>query len=322
MRGRAGTGSGVQFQQPCEPPCNCSSRTCSKDAVVHSRALRWLPAAWVLARAATALAVEKDVPPVDASALSPAARAELNRVLEDEFCGCGSPHTLGQCLRTHADCRHSRRLAQVAAFEAGRGVTAAEIGVELARYDQGFRDKRQSLQPDERQCRGKGPVTLVEFSDFECPHCAIVRPQLEKFAQDNEAKVRLCWMSFPLTQHPNAMPAAQAALLARDRGKFWAVHDALFENQRRLSPDVIQEILQKAGLPPADWKKALAAPTYREQAETQRAAGVAGGVDATPTVFVNGRKLDLVLTPEILAITVEDELDWKKTQGTWAAANR
>lgn len=290
--------------------------------MVHSHPSRWLPAAVVLACAAAASAAGQDAPAVDTSALSPAARSEFDRVLGDEFCGCGSPHALGQCLKSHPECRHSRRLAQIAAIEAARGVTAAEIGVELARYDQGFRDARQSFKVDERQCRGKGPVTLVEFSDFECPHCAILRPALEKFADDNASKVKLCWMSFPLTQHANSMPGAQAALLARDRGKLWPVHDALFENQRRLSPEVIQEILAKAGIPAADWRKALAEKTYREQAESQRAAGVAAGVNATPTVFVNGRKLDLAPSPEILAITLDDELDWQKTRGTWTTANR
>jgi protein-disulfide isomerase len=129
-------------------------------------------------------------------------------------------------------------------------------------------------------------------------------------------------MSFPLTQHPNSMPAAQATLLARDKGKLWAVHDALFENQRRLSPEVIQEVLGKAGISAAEWKKALADKSYKEQAEAQRAAGVAAGVNATPTVFVNGRKLDLAPAPDILAITVDDELDWQKTRGTWTTANR
>ena len=104
-------------------------------------------------------------------------------------------------------------------------------------------------------------------------------------------------MSFPLSQHPNSMPAAQAALLARDKGKFWPVHDALFENQGHLSSEVLQEILGKAGIPAADWKKALADKRFQEEAETQRAAGVAAGVNATPTVFVNGRKLDLVPAP-------------------------
>jgi len=288
--------------------------------VGNSPVSRWLLAAAVLAGPALTLAAGQEAPSVDTSALSPAARAEYDRVLEDEFCGCGAPHSLGQCLKTHADCHHSRRLGQIAAIEAARGVTAAEIGVELARYDQGFRDPRQSFKADERQCRGKGAVTLVEFSDFECPHCAILRPILEKFATDNASRVKLCWMSFPLTQHPNAMPAAQAALLARDRGKLWQVHDAIFEAQGSLSPDVIQDILGKAGVSAADWRKAQADKTYREQAESQRAAGVAAGVNATPTVFVNGRKLDLLLSAEILGITVDDELDWQKTHGTWTAA--
>lgn len=290
--------------------------------MVTSPASRWLPAAAVLACVATALAAPTDAPAVDTSALSPVARAEYDRVLEDEFCGCGAPHSLGQCLKSHPECRHSRRLGQLAALEAARGVTAAEIGVELARYDQGFRDGRQTFKVDERQCRGKGPVTLVEFSDFECPHCAILRPALEKFADDNASRVKLCWMSFPLTQHPNSMPAAQAALLARDRGKLWPVHDAIFDNQGRLSPEVIQEILVKAGVPAADWRKAQAEKTYRDQVENQRSAGISAGVNATPTVFVNGRKLDLAPAPEILAITVEDELDWQKTHGTWTTATR
>jgi protein-disulfide isomerase len=281
---------------------------------------RWLSAAALLACMAARPATAQDAP--DPSALPPAARAEYDRVLEDEFCGCGSPHSLGQCLKSHADCHHSRRLAQIAAIEAARGTTAAEIGVELARYDQGFRDARNTFKVDERQCRGKGTVTLVEFSDFECPHCALLRPALEKFASDNASRVKLCWMSFPLSQFPNSLPAAQAALLARDKGKLWPVHDAIFENQRRLSTDVIQEILVKAGIPASEWKKALAEKTYLPQAEAQRAAGVAAGVNATPTLYVNGRKLDLAPSPEILAITVDDELDWQKTRGTWTTANR
>jgi protein-disulfide isomerase len=288
--------------------------------VGNSPVFRWLSAAALLACTAAAPASAQDAP--DPSSLPPAARSEYDRVLEDEFCGCGSPHSLGQCLKSHPECRHSRRLAQIAAIEAARGVTAAEIGVELARYDQGFRDARTTFKVDERQCRGKGPVTLVEFSDFECPHCAILRPALEKFASENASRVKLCWMAFPLSQHPNSMPAAQAALLARDKGKFWPVHDAIFENQSRLSSDVLQEILVKAGIPAAEWKKALADKTFQEQAETQRAAGVAAGVNATPTLFINGRKLDLVPSPEILAITVDDELDWQKTRGTWITANR
>ena len=194
----------------------------------------------------------------------------------------------------------------------------------LSEYYASYRAPRQKLEVDPRMCMGdaKAPVTLVEFSDFECPHCALLRPALEKFASDNSTRVKLCWMSFPLSQFPNSMPAAQAALLARDKGKLWPVHDAIFENQRRLSPDVLQEILVKAGIPAAEWKKAQADRTYQEQAEAQRSAGVAAGVNATPTVFVNGRKLDLAPSPEILAITVDDELDWQKTRGTWTTANR
>ena len=109
----------------------------------NSPVSRWLSAVALLACTAAAPVAAQDAP--DLSTLSPAARSEYDRVLEDEFCGCGSPHSLGQCLKSHPDCRHSRRLAQIASFEAARGVTAAEVGVELARYDQGFRDARTTF---------------------------------------------------------------------------------------------------------------------------------------------------------------------------------
>src|SRR5262249_60271170 len=112
-------------------------------------------------------------------------------------CGGRSPHPRGPRLKRPREGRPSRRLAQIAALEATRGVTAAEIGVELARYDQGFRDPRATFKVDERQCRGKGPITLVEFSDFECPPRALLRPALEKFAPHNRSKVQHRWMALP-----------------------------------------------------------------------------------------------------------------------------
>ncbi len=109
---------------------------------------------------------------------------------------------------------------------------AQEIINAIAKYNMSFGMKRHSFKVDDRTCRGPkdAKVTLVEFSDFECPYCGAARPMLEEL-QKVRPQVRLCWMPFPLSAHPNAIPAGQAALFARDAGKFWAMHDALFINQ-------------------------------------------------------------------------------------------
>jgi protein-disulfide isomerase len=276
---------------------------------------------WMWAATSAASAAPQDAPPLDLSSLSESARQQVAQVMTEEFCGCGAPHTLAGCLQTHPGCHHSRREVQLAASFAERGATASELGVMLARYNLSFREARAKLPVDERMCQGDGhsPMTLVEYADFECPMCGVSRPVLEKFVQDRPGQVRLCYLPFPLPQHANAIPAGQAALFARDHGKFWAVHDGLFENQKRLSPDVIREVVEKAGLSADAWAKALAKNTYLEELERLRQTGVTAGVTGTPTLYLNGRKVDLPPSPDVLQLTLDDEKDFASHKGTWAA---
>ncbi|HMK74378.1 MAG TPA: thioredoxin domain-containing protein [Myxococcaceae bacterium] len=259
--------------------------------------------------------------PLDFSTLSEPAQRELAQVLGDEYCGCGAPHTLAACVQSHPGCLHSRRLARLAASFAALGASASELGVMLAHYNLSFREARAKLPIDERMCVGeaKAPVTLAEFADFECPICGKTRPVLEAFVRERPGKVRLCYLPFPLPQHPNAIPAGQAALFARDQRKFWPVHDALFENQTRLSPEVIRELLDKAGLSGAAWAKAAGKGAYTEELERFRQAGVEAKIQGTPTVFINGRMLAFLPTAEALQLALEDELEWQAHRGTWTA---
>ncbi|MGO9831162.1 MAG: DsbA family protein [Myxococcaceae bacterium] len=284
------------------------------------RHLRRALLALVWTAGAASAAAPTEAPPLDFSGLSESARQEVAEAMGEEYCGCGAPHTLATCLQTHTGCRHSRREVQLAAILAERGATAAELGVVLARYNLSFQQPRAKLPVDGRMCQGdaQAKVTLVEFADFECPICGVSRPVLEKFAQEHAGQVRLCYLPFPLAQHPNSMPAGQAALFARNHGKFWAVHDGLFENQTRLSPDVIREVVVKAGLSASAWDQALAQEEFRAELENFRDAGAAAGVQGTPTVYVNGRKVDFLPQADLLQLTLEDELDFQAHQGSWA----
>lgn len=268
--------------------------------------------------------VLSDIPGLDFSSLSPAAQKELAGVFTDEFCYCGCPHTLGACLKTHAGCRHARRMALLAAPAAAAGSSGAEIILELSRYYQSFREGRVQVRVDERMCRGAeakdAQVTLVEYSDFECPYCGHVRPLLEKLAADYAAKgLRLCYAPFPLAGHPNAIPAAQAALFARDHGKFWQMHDLLFENQAALTPVLIRQLAERLGLSSAALGKALDGNKYLDELNAWKESGKVARVDATPSLYFNGRKLTLPPDTETLAHSADDELEWIGNRNAWTA---
>ncbi|WNG28825.1 thioredoxin domain-containing protein [Cystobacter fuscus] len=263
------------------------------------------------------------IPGMDFSALSPAAQHELATVLSDEFCYCGCPHTLGQCLKGHTSCQHAKRMTRLAARQAAAGVPATDIIVALSEYYASFRAPRQKFEVDPRMCTGdaKAPVTLVEFSDFECPYCGKARPVLEAFAKKNATKVRFCNVPYPLPMHPNAVPAGQAALWARDQGKYWEMHDALFENAHRLSTATIVELANKLGLKGAELQKALQAGTYAQELEKYKSMGTRANIRGTPSLFFNGRfnDLQLGLTEEMLSHALEDETTWRANNNAWAA---
>jgi predicted DsbA family dithiol-disulfide isomerase len=257
------------------------------------------------------------IPGLDVSQLSSGARRELLAVLSDEFCYCGCPHGLGVCLVRHTRCRHARRMALLAAGEAQTGAASIEIINLLSRYYLSFRE-RSRLEADPRLCRGSADarVTLIEFSDFECPYCAAAAPVLKSFAAENAA-VRVCYAPYPLQNHPNAVPAAHAALFARDQGKFWEMHDALFANQSSLSREKIVELGARVGLDRARLQRAMDSGQYADELRANREAAQAAGLEATPTVYVNGRKLHLSLSTDALRHTVEDELEWVANGGKW-----
>jgi protein-disulfide isomerase len=252
--------------------------------------------------------------------LSEGAREELGAVLSDEFCYCGCPHTLQACLVEHPDCAHAKRAALLAAAEVSAGAPATEVIVLLGRYYQSFREPRAALEVDPRMCQGppEAKVTLAVFSDFECPYCAVARPLLEAFTQGAE-QVRLCFLPYFLQNHPNAIPAAQAALAARDQGAFWKLHDLLFEHQLTLSRERIVELGTRAGLSAKELTRVLASERHLDELRAFKEQGRKAGVEGTPAVFVNGRKLLLPLSEVSLGHATEDELEWLSNGGKWAA---
>jgi protein-disulfide isomerase len=135
-------------------------------------------------------------------------------------------------------------------------------------------------------------VTIVEFSDFQCPFCSKAAEVASKVKQKYSGKgVRFVFRQFPLSFHQNAHVASQAALAANAQGKFWEYHDKLFANQNALDRESLEKFAKEVGLDVAKVKKALDDKTYAAQVDADLKLGEEVAVDGTPTMFLNGARI-------------------------------
>ena len=136
-------------------------------------------------------------------------------------------------------------------------------------------------------------VTIVEFADFQCPFCAQAQPLVDQVLQKYPKDVNYVYKQFPLpaTMHPNALPAAKAALAAGKQGKYWEMHDLLFKNSRELGADKLEEYAKQLGLDVAKWKADMSAPDVQQQIDAEMKLGQTAAVSGTPSFFVGGKRV-------------------------------
>ncbi len=146
-----------------------------------------------------------------------------------------------------------------------------------------------AIRPDDPvKGNPRAPVTVVVFSDFQCPFCSRVEPTLRQVEQVYGPKVRIAWKHKPLPFHPNAVPAALAAEAAREQGKFWQMHDKMFAAQQELSPAAYERWARELGLDLNRFKAAQASEKLKARVQEDDALATRLGIDGTPTMVVNG----------------------------------
>ena len=131
-------------------------------------------------------------------------------------------------------------------------------------------------------------VTIVEFSDFECPYCGSAHDTVEQVMTTYAGKVRLVYRQFPLSFHPHAAKAAEASLCAADQGKFWEYHDVLFKNQKKLEATDLKAHASEVGLHAQKFGQCLDSGDKKKAVDADQQAGLAAGVGGTPAFFING----------------------------------
>ena len=156
----------------------------------------------------------------------------------------------------------------------------------------------------------KAKVAIVEFSDFQCPFCARSTAFTKEISDAFPKDVKVVYKHLPLTQiHPNAMPAAKASVAAQNQDKFWEMHDELFANYNKLTPENIRAAAEKVGLDMEKFDKDMAAPETEKKIQDDMKLAAQIGVTGTPTFFMNGKRM---MSREMTVVKGQIEEELKK----------
>ena len=213
-------------------------------------------------------------------------------LVNEQLSPCGDPMSVARCVEQKHGCRACLPSAKYLSRLVLEGYDKATIEQHFARrFD---KKGKLDLKIDAAKVLGSpmAPVTIVEFSDFQCPHCAAANPELHRIVKAHEGRVKLVFKHYPLPSHTRAEPAARAAEAAARQGKFWEMVDVLFSRQRALEDADLEKYAEQIGLDMERFRADFASEEVAKAVAADRAEGEAAKVEGTPTVYVNGRKLE------------------------------
>lgn len=237
-----------------------------------------------------AAAADEAAPPgIDISGLDGFERKVFFRVLNKEPSACGKAHSLMHSTKNDPACRKSFYAARYVARLVEGGFTDSEVTEAL---DKRFRNPSVAkIETTGSPTKGSSTarVTLVEFVDYECPHCKRLQPVLRQAVDEFPNDVRVVMKHYPLSQHTNARLAATAAVAAHMQGKFWPYSEKVWENSEFLTPALLEKLAKDVGLDVEKWRKDAESPASAAIVEKDKAQGGAAQIRSTPTIYVNGR---------------------------------
>jgi len=244
---------------------------------------------------------------VDTSQMTDAEKATWVTVVNEELSPCGQPISVARCAQEGGKCgacvTAGRYVARMVMEGFGKEAVAEQY---RARFG-----KAPKLEPKVEGAPVRGApmaaVTIVEFSDFQCPFCGRAHPALAEALAELDGRVKLIFKHFPLSGHVRGMPAARAAVAAQRQGKFWEMHDVLFENQRALGDEEILGYAKRIGLDVERFQADIASPEVQALIDADKEEGVRLGVDSTPTIIINGRRFEE--SPRALVAYLREELE-------------
>lgn len=238
------------------------------------------------------------LPGVDLANLSAAQKATVLKILREESCSCGCNMKLAECRMEDPSCSYSTglALAVVDAIRQGKTEAQAIAAVHASKWAHvqapKLLDDPISIPVAGAPVRGPGnaPVTIVEFSDFQCPYCAAAAPQINALLKAYPTQVKLIYKEYPLDIHSQANLAADAAVAAQKQGKFWPMYDSLFQIHDELSRANILNAAKANGLDMNRFQADIDSTIVRETVIRDIQDGDRAGVEGTPTIFIDGQR--------------------------------
>lgn len=246
------------------------------------------------AGSSAATPVDVTLPGIDTGSLTPRERREWSTYVSELLAPCPSePVSIAQCVQERRGCVKCLPAAKLLLDQVRDGRSRGQA--EDAFYARFAADRVKNVDTSDTPAKGppSAPVTIVEFADFECPHCRHASPILDKLVEQYPGQVRLLFKNYPLTAHVHGESAARAAVAAGNQGKFWEMHHALFEHQDALEPRDIEKYAKDLGLDLAKFKADWAAEATADKVARDHKQGDALGVTGTPAIFINGREYDI-----------------------------
>jgi protein-disulfide isomerase len=257
-----------------------------------------------------AAAQDTALPPgIDASKLDEFQKKVFYRIINSEPSICGQAQSLLASAKSKtSDCRRSFNAIRYVGKLVEQGYTDSEVSDAIGKRYRATDPKKIDVGEAPMKGSPSAKVTLVEFADYECPHCKRLQPVLRQIVDEFHNDVKVYFKHYPLPQHTNARLAAEAAVAANKQGKFWPFQDKVWDKQDELSPAEIEKIAKASGLDMAKFRADLDSAAVKERVQKDRLEGQALGLQATPTLYIDGREYTDPKDTESLREWIKEEL--------------
>jgi protein-disulfide isomerase len=239
---------------------------------------------------AVPVAAQGFLPGVDPKGLDADEQKFLTDLMKEGVCPCDAKKSMFDCIQAKS-CPKADDLARYGAdkFREGLGEDQVREAVVKKYFDDNVSFDFFDLKDTPRKGAAKAKITIVEFADFECPHCALVSKTMSDLVKAFPDDVAVYFKNFPLPAHTHAEAASRACAAAGRQNKFWQMHDLVFANQMNLGPERFTEFATELGLNLPKFKADMESDAVRKLVERDRAEGMRAQLTGTPTLYINGK---------------------------------
>jgi hypothetical protein len=238
-------------------------------------------------------AADVNLPGVDTSPLTPREKKEWSAYVSELLAPCSDvPVSIAQCVQEKRACSRCLPAAKYVLKAVRDGMSREQV--ETSYHNRFDADRIRDVPIGDSPSKGPAgaPITLIEFADFECPFCGLMAPKLDETFNKHQKQLRFVYKFMPLSAHPHGEIAARAAIAALDQGKFWEMHEKLFQNQQHLEPPDLDSYAKDIGLDLNKFHNDMNAQATTDRLAADRKQADSLDVKGTPTIYINGREYD------------------------------